>query len=278
MWVFLNGEFVAEEKAVVSVFDRSFRYGDGLFEGVLALNGKFFRWDAHWARLQNSARLFKLSIPHTSDEMALAARDLLRRNSLTDAVVRLQISRGTGPRGYAPTGDETPVTVISVHPAPSREPLAWKLTVAPVRVSSSEQLQGHKTGNRLLQILAAMHARECGADEAVLVNTDGHVCEGSTSNVFWIQQGVVCTPPLLPNVLPGVTRAAIFDVCKELRLPSQEQLIRPEELRRTDGVFLTLTSRGVVSASSLDGEALPQSRVTARAREGFEALLKRECA
>lgn len=278
MIVFLNGKFVAEENAVVSVFDRSFRYGDSLFEGVLALKGKFFRWEQHWARLQNSARLFKLSIPYTSEEVAASARELLRRNSLTDAVVRLQISRGSGPRGYAPTGEETPVTVISVHPAPSREPLAWKLTVAPVRVSSSDRFQGHKTGNRLLQVLAAMHARECGADEALQVNMDGHVCEGSTSNVFWIQKSVICTPPLLPNVLPGVTRAAVFDVCKELGLPSREELIRPEELRRTDGVFVTLTSRGVVSAASLDGEPLPQSEMTKHVRDGFEALLKRECA
>src|SRR5436190_8833007 len=262
MWVFLNGEFVAEENAVVSVFDRSFRYGDGLFETGLALNGKFFRWEQHWARLQNSAKFFKMPIPYSSEEMAAAAHELLRRNSLNDAVIRLQISRGNGPRGYAPGGDEKPFTVMSVHPAPSREPLSWKLTVAPVRVSSSEQWQGHKTGNRLLQVLAAMHARECGADEALLVNTDNHVCEGSTSNVFWIQKGIVCTPPLLPNVLPGVTRATIFDVCKKLGLCSREELIRPEELRRTDGVFLTLTSRGVVSAAALDGESLPQSEIT----------------
>jgi branched-chain amino acid aminotransferase len=277
MWVFLNREFVAEENAVVSVFDRSFRYGDGLFEGVLALNGKFFRWEQHWARLQNSARFFKLPLPHSPAEMETAAQELLRRNSLTDAIVRLQISRGTGPRGYASTGRETPAIVISTHPAPSREPTTWKLVIAPIHVSSSDPLQGHKTGNRLVQVMAAMHAQESRADEALLVNTDGHVCEGSTSNVFWLQKGVVCTPPLLPNVLPGVTRAAIFDVCRELGLLCQEQLIRAEELRHTDSVFVTLTSRGVVSASSLDGEALPQSHIAEHVRAGFEALLKREC-
>ena len=278
MWVFLNGNFVPEEDAVVSVFDRSFRYGDGLFEAVLAVNGRFFRWDQHWIRLQNSARFFKLPIPYSSDDALAFAQQLLQRNSLTNAVLRVQISRGTGPRGYAPTWDEVPVTVMSVHPAPPREPLRWKLSVPPIRVSTSDRMQGHKTCNRLLQVWAAMHARENGADEALLVNTEGHVCEGSTSNVFWIHKGVVCTSPLLFNVLPGVTRAAVSQVCRKLGLRCEDQLIRHDELVYTDGVFLTLTSRGVVEAISLDGEALPQSPTTSPIREGFESLLQRECA
>ena len=278
MIVFLNGEFVPEERAVVSVFDRSFRYGDGLFEGVLATNGKFFRWDQHWARLINSAHFFKLPVPWSAAEMLANASELLQRNALTEAVLRIQISRGSGPRGYAPTGQEVPVIVMTAHPAPPRTSSPWKLTACPLPVASTDQLLGHKTGNRLVQILAAGHARENGADEALLVNTHGHVCEGSTSNVFWIRSGVIGTPPLLPNVLPGVTRAAVFEVARELGVKCEEQQLRLDELVGCEGIFLTMTSRGVVEAASLEGKPLRTSLLTARLHGKMEELIRRECA
>lgn len=278
MIVFLNGQFVPEERAVVSVFDRSFRYGDGLFEAVLDVNGKFFRWNQHWARLTNSAGFFKLPVPWSGAETLGAAHELLRRNALTDAVLRIQISRGSGPRGYAPTGQEVPVIVMTAHPAPPRTSSPWKLTACPLAVASTDQLLGHKTGNRLVQIMAARHALESGADEALLVNTQGHVCEGSTSNVFWIRNGVIGTPALLPNVLPGVTRAAVFEVARELGVRCEDQALRLEELPECEGVFLTMTSRGLVEAISLDGRRLRISPLTARLREQMEALIQRECA
>jgi aminodeoxychorismate lyase len=278
MWVFLNGEFVPEDRAVVSVFDRSFRYGDGLFETLLAVNGKIFRWSQHWNRLHSSARFFKLPIPCSADEILTAALELLRRNSLTNAVLRLQISRGSGPRGYAPTLEEIPVIVMTAHAAPQRTAQPWTLTVCPLRVVTTDRLQGHKTANRMLQVMAGMHARERGADEALILTTDGHVTEGSTSNVFWIHRGVVYTPPLTFNVLPGVTSAAVSEVCHEFEIPRQEQSIKPEELLSCEGVFLTFTSRGVVEVASLDGKPLQRSSITERLRAGFEALLARECA
>jgi branched-chain amino acid aminotransferase len=278
MIVFLNGEFVPEEHAVVSVFDRSFRYGDGLFEAVLALNGKLFRWEQHWARFINSAHFFKLPVPWPVAEMLGVASELLRRNDLTEAMLRIQISRGAGPRGYAPTGQEVPVIVMTAHAAPARTSPPWKLTACPLPVASTDQLMGHKTGNRLIQILAASHARENGADEALLVNTQGHVCEGSTSNVFWIRNGIIGTPPLLPNILPGVTRAAVFEVARKLGVRCEEQQLRLDELSGCEGAFLTMTSRGVVEAASLEGQPLRISPLTDRLRDEMEKLIRLECA
>lgn len=278
MWVYLNGRFVAEQDAVVSIFDRSFRYGDGVFEALLALHGKIFRWEQHLARLRHSAEFFKIKMPCSDGELLRAAKDLLRQNQLADAVLRFQISRGIGPRGYAPGGDEVPLVVMTAHPAPSREPMAWKLVTSPLRVDATDCLLGHKTANRLLQVMTGMFAREHGADEALIVTTDGHVTEGSTSNAFWIDRGVVCTPPLTPNVLPGVTRAAVLEVCDALGVPRQERNIRAEELSAGEGVFVTFTSRGVVEATSLDGRPLRRSPVTQTVRKAFEDLLARECA
>lgn len=278
MIVFLNGAFVPEERAVVSVFDRSFRYGDGLFETMLAVNGNFFRWEQHWTRLMNSAHFFGFTIPWSPEELRKAASELLEKNSLRDALLRLQISRGSGPRGYAPTGNETPVVVMTAHAAPPRPAPRWKLVTCPFRFATTDVICGHKTASRLLHVLAAAHAASLEAEEALLVNTDGHVCEGSASNVFWIRDGVIGTTPLLPGVLPGVTRAAVFELARKLGVRGEEKLLPVEELNSCEGVFLTLTSRGVVEVESLDGARLRHSPVTTRLQNEFEKLMHRECA
>ena len=280
MWVHVNGKIVAEEDAVVSVFDRSFRYGDALFEAVLVRHGEMFRWPQHAARLERSAAILKISLPGGTEALKLAASELLKINQVTDAVIRIQISRGTGPRGYAPTGTEQTCVVISVHPAPER-PAAlatWKLIVSSFRIATRDPLAQLKTCSRLLQVMAAAEAREHGADEALLFNTDGHLTEGSTSNVFWIDRGCVCTPPLEVGLLPGVTRAVILEICESLGTPHAERNAGLDVLRSCEGIFLSFTSRGIVEADSLDGSPLKRSPVTARLQKEFEALLERECA
>jgi branched-chain amino acid aminotransferase len=280
MWVFLNGQFVPEEQAVVSIFDRSYRYGDGLFEAVLVRHGKFFRWGQHMARLERSAQFLKIVPPFSSAQLRDAAQRLIERNGVKDIVVRIQLSRGTGPRGYAPSGEEKASVVMTLHPAPQRPiaALAWKLIVSSFRAAVNDPLLNHKTCSRLLQVVAATEARERGADEALVLNTDSNVTEGSTSNVFWIDGGTVCTPPLGVGVLPGITRAVLIELCAALHIPTAERMSSAEQLLASEGVFLSFTSRGVIEAESLDGTPLRRSPITARLREAFEELLERECA
>jgi len=280
MIVFLNGEFVPEEQAVVSISDRSFRYGDGLFEAVLVRNGKLFRWPQHIQRLERSAKVLSITLPCSPARLFDDAQKLMAVNESKDVVLRIQLSRGIGPRGYAPSGEEKPLVVMSLHPAPARESLhdsRWKLTISSLRIAANDPLAHHKTCNRLLQVLAATEARERGADESLLLNTNGEVTEGSTSNVFWIERGTVCTPPLTVGALPGVTRMVVRELCDALGIPHSEQTIRAEELLSCQGVFLTFTSRGVIEADSIDGKPLRHSPLTHRLREEFEALLAREC-
>lgn len=280
MWAYVNGKFVAEEDAVVSIFDRSFRYGDALFEGVLARHGKLFRWSQHMARLERSAATLKLSFPDDVKSWQETTRELLAKNGMKDAMVRIQLSRGIGPRGYATTGQERPAVVISVHPAPER-PLAaarWKLITSSFRIAAGDPIAQLKTCSKLLQVMAATEARDCGADEAILLNTDGHLTEGSTSNVFWIDKGCVCTPPLAAGLLPGVTRAAVLELCDRLGVPHAERTTGLESVRNCEGMFLSFTSRGIVEAESLDGAPIPLSPITKRLQNEFESLLERECA
>ena len=280
MFVSLNGELVPEEQAVVSIFDRAFRYGDSLFEAVLIRHGKFFRWPRHMERLERSARFLRIALPCSAEGLFEDARKLIAVNESRDAVLRIQLSRGVGPRGYTPSGEEKPFIVMSLHPAPARESLRslhWTLTISSLRVAVNDPLANHKTGSRLIQILAATEARERGADESLLLNTNGEITEGSTSNLFWIDHGAVCTPPLTVGVLPGITRAIVSESCDALGIPRKDRPIKPEELFSCDGVFLTFTSRGIVEADSIDGKALHHSPITERLREEFESLLEREC-
>lgn len=263
MVVFLNGRFVPEEQAMVSVFDRSFLYGDGLFETMLVRNGKPFRWAQHLERLRSGAQFLGIRIPFADKELHDFASDLIVQNRFRDALLRLTLSRGMGPRGYSPKGADRTTLVMSVHPFPpsTREggaPL-WKLIIASPRLPAGEPLAHFKTCNKLAQILARAEADREGADEALLRNTDGFVVEGSSSNLFWIEGETVCTPPLASGILAGVTRSVVLELCGQLGLGVEERSITPSQLAGVDGVFLSLSSMGIVAADSLDGAQLKRS-------------------
>lgn len=278
MLVFLNGQFVPEERAVVSVFDRSFLYGDGLFETVLVCRGKPFRWPQHLERLHRGAEFLGLKLPFADDALGKFVAELIAVNGLPDGLLRLTLSRGVGVRGYSPKGADRPTLVMSLHPMPSVKKPArgWRLLTTARRLPAGESLAQYKTANKLAQILARAEADAVGADEALLLNTDGFVVEGASSNLFWIQSGVVCTPPMTSGVLAGVTRAVVFELCRELALPAQESTVTPEDLRQAEGVFLTLSSLGVVAAAELDGSPLAQSPLVEKLHRAYCELLARE--
>jgi branched-subunit amino acid aminotransferase/4-amino-4-deoxychorismate lyase len=168
---------------------------------------------------------------------------------------------------------------MTAHAAPPRPAPPWKLVVFPMQVEAKDRFQGHKTVNRLVQVMAATHAREADADEALIVNTRGWIGEGSMSNFFWIRDGSVNTTQLLPSVLPGVTRAAVLELCRGLKIPVEQGFTNRDQLtQRCEGVFLTLTSRGIVEAESVDGKPLRRSLISRQLQEEFEALVQRECA
>ena len=261
MQVFLNDRFVPEKRAVVSVFDRGFLYGDGLFEAVLVHHGKLFRWTEHLERLEHGAAVLNIKVPFAPKRLRAFAGELIQRNKSSTAILRLALSRGVGARGYSPKGANTPTLVMSVNPlsALASDQMRWKLVASSQRLPAGEPLAQFKNSNKLPQILARAEADEAGAEEALLLNTDGFVVEGTTSNLFWVERETVCTPPLSAGILPGVTRAVILEICRALKIKTRETSITLPKLKRMDGVFLSMTSRGVVSAQSLDGKRLKQS-------------------
>lgn len=279
MIVFLNGQFVPEEQATVSVFDRSFLYGDGLFETMRVRNGKPFRWWEHVERLRKGGDFLGIKIPFACKALEKFAAELIAKNQMPEALLRLTVSRGVGLRGYSPQGADKPVVVMTLHPvpgAPRSGLVSWKLVTASFRLPAGEKLAHFKTANKLAQILARAEADAAGADEALLGNTDGFVVEGASSNLFWVEGDTVCTPPLASGILAGVTRAVTLELCAQLGLPHAERQITPAGLRTAAGVFLTLSSLGVVAAHELDGIALASAPLISELNSAYQRLLARE--
>jgi aminodeoxychorismate lyase len=286
--IFLNGQFVREERAVVSVFDRGFLYGDGLFETLRVFHGKPFRWAQHLERLQRGAEFLKIKLPFSPEALHDFARELIKKNEMPDALLRVTLSRGVGVRGYSPKGAESPTLVMSLHavtghPVPSDgrgaggegklSPPRWNLITSSHRLPAKEALAQFKTCNKLPQILARAEADAAGADEALLLNTDGFIVEGASSNLFWIEGDTICTPPLAAGILPGVTRAVVLEICRALAMETRESEILSEQLRRAAGIFVSLSSFGIVEAASLDGHVLSRSPLIGQIQESYRNLL-----
>lgn len=275
MLIFLNGQFVPEERAVVSVFDRGFLYGDGLFETIRIFNGKPFRWERHLDRFERGCKFLKIKLPYSRDELRGFADELITKNKMPDVLLRLTVSRGVGTRGYSPSDAKMPTVVVSLHAGPEAGApiLRWKLITSTRRVPANDPLAQFKTANKLPQILARAEADAAGADEALLQNSETFVVEGTSSNLFWIKEDRVCTAPLSAGILPGVTRAVVLKICETLNLRVSETTIDADGLKQVDGVFVSLTSRGVVEAASLDGKAMKSSPLFSKIHERYCNLL-----
>jgi len=277
---FLNGKFVREDRAVVSIYDRGFLYGDGLFESVRVCNRQPFLWWEHWDRLQRGAEFLGIRTPLSCGEMYRAALQLIQRSGLKEAVLRINLSRGAGPRGYSPKGADHPTLAMTLHPAlevDQRQPMQWRLATSSLRVPANDAVSQFKTTNKLVQVLARAEAEAKGADEALILNTRGEVAEAASSNVFWVHRNVLCTTPLATGALAGVTRAFIMEYLQSQHFPFAEKHIRRTSLLRADGVFLTMSSLGVVEVTHLDGIKLKRSALTKRLHQAFWRTVRAGC-
>ena len=276
MIVFLNGEFVSEEKAVVSVFDRGFLFGDGLFEAMLVRRGEIFRWRQHVERYQRGVDLLKLTVPYSPEELFRFSMQLIEKNRMPECLLRLNISRGITARGYSPNNAHHPAIVLSLHPAPElddKSPARWRVITSSYCLPVNDPLTSVKTANKLPEVMARAEADAAGAHDAILLNPRGEIAEGTSCNIFWVNDGVVCTTPLHSGALPGVTRAALFELCAKASIPCCEINAKPAVLHHAEGVFLTNTSMGVVEVESLDGRALPSSPLVKKLWAAYRALV-----
>jgi aminodeoxychorismate lyase len=279
MVVFLNGQFLSEAEAVVPVNDRGFLLGDGLFETLRVVNGKPFRMAQHLERLTRGAEFLKIKPPCTPRELEKFARQLIEKNQLPEAILRLTLTRGPGGRGYSPKGAEQPTLVMALHPAPSRENrVEWNLITSSFRIPASDALASFKTTSKILHVLARAEAEEKGANEALLINTNGEVAETAGGNIFWVYQDKICTVPAGRGVLPGITRAVVLEICQSLGLETNKRVIKPAGLRISAGIFVTQSVLGIVPIGSFDGEPVSPSPLLDQIAGAYDEMLTRESA
>jgi len=279
MMVFLNGKFVSEAEAVVPVGDRGFLLGDGLFETVRVAGGKPFRLAQHLERLARGADFLKIQLPFTAKEIQQFAAQLIGKNNLPESVLRLTLTRGAGARGYSIKNAGAPTLAMTLHPLPPvnpDEPLQWRLITASHRLPAGEALAAFKTTSKVLNVLARAEAEAQGADEALLLNTNGEVAETAGGNIFWIYHDRICTVPTGRGLLPGITRAVVLEICSSLGLPTAKCVIKPEQLRKAEGIFVTQSALGIVPVVAFDGQPVAPSPLVDQLATAYNEWLVRE--
>ena len=272
----MNGQFVSEEQALISVNDRGFLLGDGLFETLRVAGGRPFRFAQHLERLERGAEFLKIKLPFTPQEMEHLAGQLIERNQMPESVLRLTLTRGPGGRGYAPGAESRPTLAMTLHPLPPpANPAGWKLVTSSFRIPAGDPLAAFKTTSKIRHVMARAEAVEKGADEALLLNTDGEVAETAGGNIFWIGGETVCTAPTACGILPGVTRAVVLEICRSLGLLVSERVIKPEELKKSSGIFVTQSAMGIVPVMMFDGASIASLPLAGQIAHTYRDMLIR---
>jgi len=281
----MNGRTMKASKATVSVFDHGLLYGDGVFEGIRFYHGSAFRLEAHLQRLEDSARAIALSLPLSRAAMSTAVEQTVAAFPGPDGYLRLVVTRGAGSLGINPANCAAPTLFIIADRlqmiSDEKRQQGAQLIIASTRRLPPDGLDPRiKSLNYLNHILARMEANHAGADEAILLNGNGHVAEGTADNIFIVRDGIVMTPPLTDGALAGITRAAVLEIAQAIGIEWQEASIAPYDLYTADECFLTGTGAELIPVASIDGRSMrsEQRPHFEKINEGFRELVRRECA
>ncbi len=283
MWIYLNTRFVSKEEAKISVFDHGFLYGDGVFETLRAYGGKVLLLSEHIARLEQSAARLHIPMPVKRSRLSAIVAESLELNKLTDAYLRITVSRGLGEIGLDPALCKNPTLVVIAMPfEPYPESFytdGVSVAVVQTRRNLPEALPPHvKSLNYLNNILAKMEATALGAYDAVLLNHQGEVTEGTTSNVFVALGGRLLTPAHDCGILAGITRNLVLQLARELEIPTEETRLTAADLPIADECFLTNTTVEVLPVTQVDGQKIGDGRageITRRLHASFRDSLDR---
>jgi branched-chain amino acid aminotransferase len=258
--IYIDGEFVPEEKAMVSVFDHGFLYGDGVFEGIRAYNGRVFRLKEHIDRLYDSAKVIDLEIPLTKEEFQEIILETLRKNNLRDAYIRPIVTRGIGDLGLDPRKCPKPTVIVITQEwgklyGDLYERGLRAVTVCIRRNAIDALPPSVKSMNYLNNILAKIEANAKGGDEAIFLDNNGYLSEGSGDNIFIVKSGEVLTPPTLNN-LRGITRTAAIEIINRLEIPFKEMNLGLYDLYSADEIFVTGTAAEIAPITIVDGRTV----------------------
>lgn len=285
MWVHLNGRLVPEDEARVSVFDRGFLYGDGIFESMRASGGVVFRQERHLQRLRRSAHAIGLDLAPVFPGLGAAVGGLLDANRLREARIRITVSRGAGRPGEYVEASGPATVVISAAPFEALDPELYRTGVR-VAIPGRRQIPPEtldpaiKSTSRLGSVLARREARDRGAIEAVLLDAAGHLTEGTVSNFFLVVGSRLLTSPTPAGGLPGITREAVIERARAAGIEVSEVHLPADLLGEAQEAFLTNTSWEVLPVVQVDdrriGQGIP-GPITRSLLDAYRELLRQEC-
>ena len=261
MLIYIDGKFLPKAEAKVSVFDHGLLYGDGVFEGIRSYNGRVFKLDEHLERLYNSAKSIMLQIPIPIETMKETVLETLRRNHLSEAYIRLVVTRGVGDLGLDPDKCPKPSIIIiadkiALYPQKFYEEGLDIVTVS-IRRNYSEAINPRiKSLNYLNNILAKIEGKQSGAEEVLMLNAEGYVVECSGDNIFWVKNDVIVTPPVHMGILEGVTRNSVIDLARDAGMQVEERVFTRHDLYIADECFLTGTAAEVIPVVKIDRRAI----------------------
>jgi branched-chain amino acid aminotransferase len=282
MKVYINGKFRDEADATISVFDHGLLYGDGIFEGIRAYNGRVFKLKEHIDRLFYSAKAILLELPMSHADLMKAVVDTCRQNDVRDGYIRLVITRGVGTLGLNPNRCKNPSVIIiagkiQLYPAELYDKGMDIITVPTVRNLHSALNPAIKSLNYLNNILAKIEANNSGCEEAVMLNAEGFVAECTGDNLFIVKENQVLTPPLTAGALYGITRRVVLDLARELGLQTAEPNLTRYDLFNAEECFLKGTGAELVPVVRIDGRVIGTGKpgpITQRLVSQYRALTK----
>lgn len=271
--VWLNGQLLLAREAQLSPFDQGLTMGLGVFETLVAYEGKVFAFSRHWERLGQGCAALSLSLPDRR-EVEQALRDVMAANELPHARLRITITPGPGWPGAAMEAAGAGTVLVTAVPRPALAPRARVALLSEYPRSERSPLAGLKSTSYAENVVALAEARRRGADEGLLPNVRGEVCEGSASNVFLARGGVLITPPLASGCLAGVTRALVLELARQEIVPVEETPVPWDVLLEAEEAFLTSSTREIQPVSHFDEHALPAAPgpLTRRMQEAWQAL------
>lgn len=261
MKVFIDGKFYSEQDAKISVFDHGLLYGDGVFEGIRAYNGRVFKLREHLERLSDCAKAIALELPMSLEELTKAVIDTCRENDVTDGYIRLLVTRGVGTLGLNPNRCKNPSVVIiagriQLYPPKLYEKGMEIVTVATTRNHHNAVNPAIKSLNYLNNVLAKIEANVAGVEEAIMLNAQGFVAECTGDNIFIIRRGVLHTPSLHSGALYGITRGVVMDMAREAGVTVAETTLTRFDLYVADECFLTGTAAEIMPVVKIDGRKI----------------------
>jgi branched-chain amino acid aminotransferase len=277
--VYIDGKYYPKKEAKISVFDHGFLYGDGVFEGIRAYEGCVFKLNEHINRLYESAKSIELIIPLSKAEFKNAIIETLNRNKLKDAYIRVVVSRGIGTLGLNPTlCPKASIIIIADYLAPLFEGKNATAIIAFTRRNSVTAINPMiKSLNYLNNILARIEANKAGVNEALMLNQNGTVCEGTGDNIFIVKAGVIITPPPSAAILLGITRQVVIDLAEKEGIKVVERSITVHELYNADESFFTGTAAEIAPLVNVDGKLIGTGKpgpVTTMLIDNFKKIRK----